>query len=113
MTSNENPRLVHSVYFTLLDASDSAVKSLTEAAANYLDGHDGCLFFGVGLRAEEHQREVNDAGFHVALTIIFDSKTSHDKYQVAPRHQEFIDTQSANWSSVRVFDSFSYQSVGR
>jgi hypothetical protein len=105
MTSNEEPRLIHSVYFTLSDQSNEALESFLESANEHLNGHDGCIFFGVGLRAEAHQREVNDTEFDVALTLVFDSRASHDKYQMAPRHLKFIDTQWPNWSKVRVFDS--------
>ncbi|QDV09703.1 Stress responsive A/B Barrel Domain protein [Planctomycetes bacterium Poly30] len=106
---SKNPgsaRLAHSVFFTLTDASDSACEALMAAAGKFLDGHDGCVSFAVGRRAEQYAREVNDATFHVALNMVFDSVAAHDAYQVAPRHLEFIESQKGNWSEVRVFDSF-------
>ncbi len=106
MTPPATPKLIHAVYFTLTDSSNEALESFIESAHEHLEGHEGCVSFGVGLRAEQHQREVNDMEFHVALTLVFDSQAAHDQYQMAPRHLKFIDTQWPNWSKVRVFDSF-------
>jgi len=36
---------------------------------------------------------------------VFDSRASHDIYQTAPRHVQFINEQKPNWKQVRVFDS--------
>ena len=105
MSTTEEPRFVHAVYFTLVDSSNGATESLIKSARTHLDQHEGCIFFSVGPRDETRQREVNDLDFHVALTIVFESQAAHDKYQVAPQHLKFIETQSANWSAVRVFDA--------
>lgn len=99
-------RLAHSVFFRLTDTSDDSCEALIAAARKFLDGHDGCVSFAVGRRAEKYQREVNDATFHVALNMVFESVATHDAYQVAPRHLEFIESQQGNWAEVRVFDSF-------
>ncbi|MFT5733630.1 MAG: hypothetical protein ACJA2W_000219 [Planctomycetota bacterium] len=98
-------RVAHSVFFTLTDASDAACEALIAAANRFLEGHDGCVSFAVGRRAEQYGREVNDASFHVALNMVFDSVAAHDAYQVAPRHLEFIESQKSTWAEVRVFDS--------
>lgn len=97
-------RLSHNVFFKLSDRSDSAVQSLLAAANKYLDNHDGIVSFDVGTREKELDREVN-ADFDVSLQIVFQDRQSHDAYQVAPRHDEFIAEQKANWAEVRVFDS--------
>jgi hypothetical protein len=41
----------------------------------------------------------------VALHVVFDSKASHDAYQVAPSHLQFIQENKPNWKQVRVFDA--------
>lgn len=97
--------LSHDVYFTLHDASPAAKAQLVEACRNYLSGHPGTVFFAVGVLADQLRRDVNDLGFDVALHIVFDSIASHDAYQTAPRHDQFIAAQKANWKLVRVFDS--------
>ena len=97
--------LSHDVYFSLKDSSPEAKKKLVAACKKYLTKHDGEVFFAAGILAESLKREVNDTGFDVALHIVFKDMASHDKYQDAPRHKQFIDENKANWSKVRVFDS--------
>lgn len=98
--------LSHTVYFTLADSSEAAQDRLVEAARKYLVNHPGVLFFGVGKLCKELNRPVNDQEFHVGLNIVFDSKASHDIYQVAPDHLKFIEEGKPNWAKVRVFDSW-------
>jgi hypothetical protein len=98
--------LSHDVFFTLKDASPAEQDKLVAACQKYLSGHEGTLFFSVGRLVAEHQREVNDRAFQVSLHVVFKDKASHDKYQEAPRHKQFIAENSANWEKVRVFDSY-------
>jgi heme-degrading monooxygenase HmoA len=97
--------LVHNVYFALNDASEAAKERLLQACKKYLTGHPGTLAFACGRLAAELHRPVNDRDFDVALHIVFDSQAAHDAYQVAPRHEQFIAENQANWKKVRVFDS--------
>ena len=82
--------LSHMVYFTLKDSSPSAVTRLVEDCQRLLKPLPGISFFAAGTLAAEFQRPVNDRNFHVSLNVVFDSKESHDQYQVAPNHQAFI-----------------------
>lgn len=104
--AGEAPRLSHDVYFALNDNSEAARDKLIAACKKYLKGHEGTFSFGVGPLVGEHSRPVNDRDFDVALHILFLNKASHDKYQDAARHKQFIAEQSANWKKVRVFDSW-------
>jgi hypothetical protein len=97
-------RLAHHVFFTLKDRGPEAVNSLLAACEKYLDGHDGVVDFAVGTREQELNRPVN-VDYDVSLHVIFQDRASHDAYQNAPRHLEFIEQQQDNWSEVRVFDS--------
>jgi heme-degrading monooxygenase HmoA len=97
--------LAHDVYFSLNDASPAARAELVAACRKYLAGHDGVLFFSVGVVAAELVRPVNDRDFDVALHITFASRAAHDAYQEHPRHKQFIAEQQKNWKRVRVFDS--------
>lgn len=99
------PQLSHMVYFTLNDASDAKVQELVDACKKYLDGHPGVVYFSVGTLNRDLARPVNDHGYQVTINVVFDSRESHDKYQVAPRHVQFIEEQKPNWKQVRVFDS--------
>ncbi|MCY2979397.1 MAG: Dabb family protein [Planctomycetota bacterium] len=97
--------LSHMVYFTLNDDSEAKVLELVEACKHYLDNHPGLVHFSVGTLNKELARPVNDRGYQVAINVIFDSRESHDLYQVAPRHLQFIAEQKYNWKQARVFDS--------
>ncbi len=98
--------LAHNVFFSLNDASDAAKKTLVDACKKYLADHVGTVFFACGILAAEMDRPVNDRGFDVALHLVFKTKADHDAYQSAPRHDQFIAENKANWKQVRVFDSF-------
>jgi hypothetical protein len=98
-------RIGHMVYFQLKDGSPAARQKLLDACKKHLSGHPGEVFFAAGLLAEEHERSVNVRDWDVALHIVFKTKADHDRYQEAERHQQFIRENSANWKTVRVFDS--------
>jgi hypothetical protein len=97
--------LAHSVFFSLNDNSPSAIQAMVDACKKYLSDHPGVLFFAAGTLNQELTRPVNDRDFDVALHVVFDSKASHDAYQVAPAHQQFIRENKPNWRLVRVFDA--------
>lgn len=97
--------LAHNVFFTLHDNSEAAREKLVAACHAYLTGHPGVVFYAAGTLQPGLERPVNDLGFDVALHVIFDSLASHDAYQVAPRHLQFIEEGKPNWKQVRVFDS--------
>ncbi len=101
--------IVHDVYFALKDASPAARQKLVEACKKYLAKHPGTVFFAAGVRAEELKRDVNDKDFDVGLHIVFKDKASHDKYQDAPLHKQFIEENKDNWKKVRVFDTLAQQ----
>lgn len=97
--------LAHMVYFTLNDSSVEAQDQLVAACHELLKPHSGIEFFAAGKLVPDLDRPVNDREFHVALHVVFDSRESHDAYQVADKHNLFIDQNKGNWAKVRVFDS--------
>jgi hypothetical protein len=97
--------LAHNVYFTLHESTEAARAKLVQACKKYLTGHPGTLFFACGTLAKDLARPVNDRDFDVGLHIIFDTHAAHDAYQVAPRHEQFIEENKTTWKKVRVFDS--------
>lgn len=105
MSSQPAPGLGHFVFFTLKDRSPAARQALVDACHKYLSDHPGMVHFSAGPRAEAYARPVNDQEFDVALALIFKDEAAHDAYQTAPRHKEFISSQSASWAQVRVFDA--------
>ncbi len=96
--------LLHAVYFSLNDRSPDAVASLIASCREHLTGHPGEVRFQVGTCAP-YDRHVNDRDWDVMLLIVFNSRETHDAYQVAPRHTQFIAENATNWSKVRVFDA--------
>ena len=98
--------LAHDVYFSLRDGSPQARQKLVDACRKHLTGHAGTLFFATGVRAPEMARDVNDKAYDVSLHVYFRDRAAHDAYQEHPRHTQFIAEMSANWASVRVFDSW-------
>jgi hypothetical protein len=101
----KGPMLAHMVYFSLKDNSAEAKKKLVAACDKYLSKHSGEVYYGTGTRCEDLDRPVNDKDFDVALHIVFANRASHDKYQVAKRHKQFIEENKDNWKKVRVFDA--------
>ena len=99
------PQLSHAVYFTLKHRTPEAATKLVASCRQHLTGHPGTVFFSVGTRAAEYDRQVNDRDYDVALTIVFDSHAAHDAYQTAPRHEQFIAENAPDWAQVRVFDA--------
>lgn len=97
--------LAHHVYFTLKDRTPESRTRLLAACKKYLTGHPGVVFFACGTLQEDLDRPVNDRDFDVALHVVFESKAAHDVYQVAPRHQSFVEENRDSWAKVRVFDS--------
>lgn len=98
--------LVHSVYFSLKDASPSGKTQFLAGCQKYLTNHPGTLYFAAGPIASELERPVNDRDFDVALLIVFADKKAHDDYQVSERHQDFIKEAGDRLAKVRVFDSY-------
>ena len=94
----------HMVYFTLKDSSPEACASLVAACKQYLTDHPGTDYFAAGTLADT-TRPVNDRDYHVTLNLIFQDRASHDAYQVAERHDQFIAENKDNWEQVRVFDA--------
>ena len=97
--------LAHNVYFALKDNSEAAIQKMVAACKKSLATHPGIVFFACGTLQKEITRPVNDRDFDVALHVVFDSKASHDAYQLAPAHHTFMEANRDNWAKVRVFDS--------
>lgn len=101
-----NYHLAHNVFFTLKDGSPARIDALVRACHQYLKDHPGVVYFSAGTLVPELQRPVNDRDFHVALHVVFDGKASHDTYQTAATHLQFIAENKETWERVRVFDSY-------
>jgi hypothetical protein len=96
--------IAHMVYFTLKDASPAAQEKLVSDCHRYLKGAPGVVFFAAGTRVVDLTRGVNVQDFHVGLHMAFESRKTHDDYQVSENHLKFIAENKDNWAQVRVFD---------
>lgn len=101
----KEPMLTHAVYFDLKQDDAASVQALIDGCYKYLEPHDGIVYFSAGARHTDYQRDVNDLGFDVALTIVFENTAAQDAYQVTEPHLQFIEEFNENWAGVRVFDS--------
>ena len=97
--------LAHIVFFTLAEPNDANRAKLVEACKKYLGEHEGVVYFGVGVRAPEYDRPVNDQDYDVALHLVFTTANDQDVYQTHPRHVKFVEECKGLWKKVRVFDS--------
>ena len=96
--------LAHMVYFALHENTPAARQNLIAECKKYLSGHPGTVLFAVGTPAD-YARDVNVRDFDVALQLVFRDRASHDAYQVADRHKQFVEQNRAGWKNVRVFDA--------
>jgi Stress responsive A/B Barrel Domain len=102
----KGPALVHNVFFSLKNTSAESKKKFIASCKKHLTKHPGEVTFAVGPLVADLKRPVNDVAFDISLTIVFESRAAHDKYQDAKRHLAFIDENKENWKKVRVFDSY-------
>jgi quinol monooxygenase YgiN len=96
--------LAHMVYFSLHEPTPENLRKVLAACHEHLTNHPGQVFYAAGSCAS-YDREVNDRDFDIALQLVFKDHASHDAYQVAPRHKQFIEASKALWKKVRVFDA--------
>lgn len=101
--SSPSSYITHMVYFTLKDASASVQQKFI-AECRRLQEIPGIVFFAVGTLVPDLVRPVNVRDFHVGVSVVFENRDAHDKYQVDPRHQRFLAENKDNWQQVRVFD---------
>ena len=106
ITSAAEPQVAHMVYFKLKESTGNAKEKLVVACNKYLSGHEGTVYFSVGVLAKDLDREVNDQDFDVSLNLVFRNKAAHDTYQTHPRHLKFIEENKESLAGVRVFDSY-------
>jgi hypothetical protein len=96
--------LAHNVYFSLKDNRPAACQALVADCHRLLAPIPGAIFFAAGV-CSEIDRPVSDRDYDVALHCVFADRATHDAYQQAELHQQFIARNKDNWRRVRVFDS--------
>lgn len=99
-------RYTHQVFFRLSDRTPKTRETFLEYCWTYLSGHKGMVQFDVGLRDIEMQRPVNEQGFDVSVTMIFDRRESYELYTKDPRHHDWITLAGSMSIARRVYDYY-------
>ena len=98
--------LVHTVFFNFTEASSEAdIQSCADDARNLLGKIETVKSLYIGSPADTEVRPVSVRDFDLSLTVIFDSISDHDVYQVHPLHDDFIANNKDKWAKVRVHDA--------
>lgn len=97
--------LVHAVYFWLRDGLTLEEKAKFRGGLESLRGCETVRDMFVGVPAATEQRPVIDRSYTCALVVIFDDVAGHDAYQAHPIHKAFVETFSALWTKVQIYDS--------
>jgi hypothetical protein len=102
-------KLAHMVFFTVKDHSKEMRDKLVASCTKHLSGHEGCVSFSVGTRAEDADEPVSVKDFDVALHLVFANRGGKLKYLKSPRHGQFVEENRPLFDKVRVFDSYLVQ----
>ena len=95
---------VHSVYFWLKpELTADQHKAFVEAAKG-LKAIEAIRHAWVGVPADT-DRPVIDRSYSLALTVVFDDRAAHDRYQADPLHEAFVERFKDYWSRVVIYDS--------
>ncbi|MEO9801996.1 MAG: hypothetical protein ABJF04_02055 [Reichenbachiella sp.] len=106
--SNESPRMVHSIYFSLTDNSAESIDQFTELCLKYLSNHKGVCTFAIGGVANLH-RDVSITNYDVAMNILWQSKDSYSEYLKSQEHDDFLMASQGMISNTQVFDSYVHE----
>ncbi len=90
---------VHNVYFWLKDGVSASFEKGLEALVK-----DQYISTGTFGKPADTDRKVVDSTYSYGLTLMFDSKTAHDRYQDGKVHLDFIKTHAHKWIKVQVYD---------
>lgn len=97
---------VHTVFFWFKNPDNAEERKLFETSLKkFLESSEYIKSVHVGTPADTEKRPVVDQSYTYCLSVIFESKDDHDKYQVEEVHQVFIKESSHLWEKVIVYDS--------
>jgi hypothetical protein len=98
--------MAHNFFFQLADESKELRDRFIALCVKYLSGHPGQIYFSVGNRVLDIDRDVSGTNFDVSVNIIFENFDAYTKYSASPKHETFI-AEAAGMSPTRVvYDSF-------
>lgn len=104
-TGDKKP-MAHNFFFQLADTSEALRDLFIDLCVKYLSGHPGQIYFSVGTRVLQIDRDVSGTNFEVSINIIFRDFDAYQDYNKDPKHEKFIEL-AAGMSPTRiVYDSF-------
>lgn len=96
--------LTHTVLFWLNPETTPERRAQFESDLRALAAIPGSRRAIIGRPSSTGQRPVVDHSYDYALELDFDDVATHDLYQDAPAHHEFIANSREIWAKVQVFD---------
>lgn len=99
------PRMMHSIYFQLIDRTPANQATLMEICMKYLSNHPGISTFSLGTLVDL-KRDVSLNNYDVAMSILWKSKHWYDAYLASPEHEEFFPPATPLLKATFVFDSY-------
>lgn len=94
---------VHCVYFWLRDDLSPHDLDAFVDGASRLTTIETVLHGYLGVPAGT-DRPVIDRSYSYGLVCVFEDRLAHDAYQIDPIHDEFRDTCSSFWKTVKIYD---------
>ena len=99
------PRLMHSIYFSLVDKSEKSRAKFTDICLKYLSDHPGVSVFAIGALADM-KRDVSVTNYDVAMNILWEGKKYYDSYLKSQSHDDFFPATKGMIADTYVFDSY-------
>lgn len=103
--SNDQPGLIHSVFFWLKEDLSEADHAAFMDGVNSLKKVASVKSCYIGPPGQTDARGVVDNTYSIALIVHFDDVAAHDAYQIDPIHTKFVEDQSDKWTKVIVYDN--------
>ncbi len=104
-TTGPSPTFIHTVFFWLKEgATDQRKQQLIDDCKTYLGAVETVRKIEVGIPAGT-PREVVDGSYAVSIVVHFDNRATHDYYQKAEQHLQFIERNKDIWERVQVYDT--------
>jgi hypothetical protein len=103
--TGQPPRLMHSIYFSLVDKSAASIKKFTEICVKLLSDHPGTCVFAIGELANL-KRDVSISNYDVAMNILWKNKDAYNNYLKSKKHEDFFPATKGMIGDTYVFDSY-------
>lgn len=100
------PRMMHSIYFQLIDRTLANQAALMDICMEHLSNHPGISTFSLGTLMDLKRPDVSVNNYDVAMSILWKSKQWYDTYLASPEHEEFFPPAKPLLKSTFVFDSY-------